>query len=398
MVNRGKFFIEETSQEAQQIKDSLLIFSEELLLAKKWNRPSLLIAIYKSEYVREYAEALLEDLVKASQDSVVRHIVKKGRFDIPVELRGAYPSREDTIFFISGLRWGGGKSARNAYRALNVRREILIEEKIRAVFWLTETEAHGLPRFAPDFWAFRHRAIKIDDFYVQSFRTLSLLEMNFRWHGDVEKQTGVGDVEDSIQRAASLTEAMQESNTGTRDLAECFQLAYTLWKNTRYQEALALLEQALKEASRTQDATNQIKLLSGMGIVLYGLQEFDRSIDVMGRASVLNLEDEIVRNNLSMPLYRAGYVDKALDAIREAIKLGPKHPKSWRTLGSLYFDLGYFDDARLALQRSVKYEPQDPLAWFTLATIFSELGRSKQALHAFRKAHKIDASYAIPGE
>ena len=71
MVNRGKFFIEETSQEAQQIKDNLLIFSEELLLAKKWNRPSLLIAIYRSEYVREYAEALLEDMAIVTGGAVI---------------------------------------------------------------------------------------------------------------------------------------------------------------------------------------------------------------------------------------------------------------------------------------------------------------------------------------
>ena len=385
MTKNENFFIEETSQEAQKIKDRLLIFSEELDLAKKWNRPSLLIATYKSEYIRDYAEGILQSMLVAGNDTVVRYKVRKGGFDIPKEIRGL-PSSNNQVYFISDLRRGGGKSGRNAYRALNVRREILIEE----------AEAHGLPRFAPDFWAFRHRVSELDDFYIQSFRDPALLTTNLIWHDRVAQRANVEELELVHNNSTLLTQKISQGVSGFRDMKQLYVFAYALWKRGSNAEALSLLTQAQKVASDMKDSFLQSKILSGMGIVLLQLQRLDDSIAAFEKACALGLNDAIVWNNLSVPQYLVGRVEDAISAIKKAIDIKPKNPICWRSLGSIYFDLGYFDDARLAFQRSVKYDPQDPSAWHILGTVLFELENIPQARHAFRKANKIDASFEIP--
>jgi tetratricopeptide (TPR) repeat protein len=395
MVKNDNFFKEETSYEVQKIKDRLLIFSEELELAKKWNRPSILIATYKSEYVRNYAEGILQAMLAEGNDTVIRYKVRKGGFDVPSEIRGL-PSSHNQVYFISDLRRGGGKSGRNAYRALNVRREILIEEEIRAVFWLTEVEAHGLPRFAPDFWAFRHRVIKLDDFYIQSFRDPDLLARNLIWHDKVEQGANAAELEHILNDSTLLAKKIAQGVSGFRDMKQLYLFAYTLWKRGSSAEALSLLTQAQKFALDMKDMSLQNKILSGMGIVLLRLQRLEDSLATFEKACVLDLNDATVWNNLSVPRYLVGRVDDAISAIKKAIDIKPKTAIYWRSLGSVYFDLGYLDDARLAFQRSVKYDTQDPIAWYTLGTILGELENIPQARHAFRKANKIDASFAIP--
>jgi tetratricopeptide (TPR) repeat protein len=67
--------------------------------------------------------------------------------------------RRESVFSVLGLSRGGGTRNANAYRALNMRRELLVDYDIRALFWLNKAESRSLSRIAPDFWAFRHRVI-----------------------------------------------------------------------------------------------------------------------------------------------------------------------------------------------------------------------------------------------
>jgi tetratricopeptide (TPR) repeat protein len=136
---------------------------DELMLAKKWDRPCISFAVYQSEYVREDIQTILEKSLIENGNTILNYTVEKTHCDVALELRD-HPGRAQTIFFISGLRWGGGKGRSNAYHALNMHREYLVEEKIKSVFWLSKNEARFLARHAPDFWAFRSNVIEFFDF------------------------------------------------------------------------------------------------------------------------------------------------------------------------------------------------------------------------------------------
>ncbi len=133
----------------------------ELRLAIKFNRPAILFAVYRSDLVRAEADAQLARKLTDLGQHIVRIQVSQTDYDVPALLAN-YPNRENTVFFVRNLRWGEDEG-REAYRALNIRREYFVEERLHAVFWLTETELRDLAIFATDFWAFRHRTVEFID-------------------------------------------------------------------------------------------------------------------------------------------------------------------------------------------------------------------------------------------
>jgi tetratricopeptide (TPR) repeat protein len=142
--------------------DRVDVLFDELSLAIRWDRPSILLAVYDSEFVRKDAESILSGRLSPLGQRILDFEVTKPDFDIPLAL-SRHPRHHKIVFFVSGLKWGGGKGGNNAYRALNIRRELFVDHKIRAVFWLHRPEAAALPRQAPDFWAFRHRVLEFSD-------------------------------------------------------------------------------------------------------------------------------------------------------------------------------------------------------------------------------------------
>src|SRR5512135_1900538 len=140
-------------------EENLNILLEELLLAGKWSRPSILLAVLKSKFGQEKAQKALEERLTSQGQKVIHILVDKERSDIP-HLMVAAPAADRSVFFVSNLDWGGGPDHRDAYRALNMYRELFVDNHLRLVLWLTTNEASALARFAPDFWSFRHRVVE----------------------------------------------------------------------------------------------------------------------------------------------------------------------------------------------------------------------------------------------
>jgi tetratricopeptide (TPR) repeat protein len=161
-MGKSKLSSNKNQQQIESLEERVDILFEELMLAVKWHRPSILLAIYESEFVCAEAQAMLESKLSKLGQGVSRLKVNTERSDVPMFL-SKYPEREKTIFFIRGLRLSAKQGGYHAYRALNIRRELLVDHQIRVVFWITEKEAADLPVHAPDFWAFRHRAIEFLD-------------------------------------------------------------------------------------------------------------------------------------------------------------------------------------------------------------------------------------------
>jgi tetratricopeptide (TPR) repeat protein len=145
-----------------EFEDRVNIVLDELSLGIQWERPGIIVAVYRSELIKNRVQAIIAKSLEVSGQSVIHYSVDKIHYDIPLELRD-HPKKEQVVFFVDGLRWGGGRGYSNAYRALNMHREYLIEGNIRAIFWLTQKEAKQLARFSPDFWVFRHKVIEFLD-------------------------------------------------------------------------------------------------------------------------------------------------------------------------------------------------------------------------------------------
>ncbi|MCZ7667844.1 MAG: hypothetical protein M5U34_11835 [Chloroflexi bacterium] len=135
------------SSETPDLAERIDALFQELQLAIKFDRPSILLAVYRSEFVREDVEAALTSRLLELNQQTERVYINEQNHDLPLYLRER-ADRAQTVFFVSGIRFGGGDDGQNAYRALNIRREYFVEYKLRLVLWLTEEEERLLPRYA----------------------------------------------------------------------------------------------------------------------------------------------------------------------------------------------------------------------------------------------------------
>jgi tetratricopeptide (TPR) repeat protein len=141
-------------------KEILKTFTEELEMAIHWDRPSLLLLTYDdSMQFRLFIYQLLVSINILGLEPVFVPVTPE-TYDIPLLLR-AEPDREKKAFIITGLDNGGGMEIGHAYKALNIRRELLIEDKVKTIFCLNRTESKKIPTDALDFWVFRHRSFEL---------------------------------------------------------------------------------------------------------------------------------------------------------------------------------------------------------------------------------------------
>ena len=140
-------------------KEGMEIIKDEIQLAYNWQRPSILLAIQKSKLDQLKNQLALEQELKKTNKIVKWLNVDNNNPDIINIMCGA-PDHNEVVFFVSGIGHTSNIDNIKIYNALNLHRELLVEQNIRVVFWLTELEAAKLPYYAPDFWAFRHRVIE----------------------------------------------------------------------------------------------------------------------------------------------------------------------------------------------------------------------------------------------
>jgi hypothetical protein len=151
-------------------KERIEVVLDELSLGIRWDRPSLILAIYRSEHIKKAVQSHLVNSLKGSGQAIFHYFVDESHYDIPIDLMN-HPSHGRAVYFVTGLRWGGGRGYSNAYRALNMHREYFVEANIRAIFWLSKYEAKQCSRFAPDFWAFRHKVVEFPELPPQNNKT-----------------------------------------------------------------------------------------------------------------------------------------------------------------------------------------------------------------------------------
>lgn len=131
---------------------------DELELALKLMRPSLILVVSASRSIRRSARIMLQDWLELRGVRVERFsAARQGNDDVPLLLANKRKI-EESVYFIERI----GKGGDPAFRALNVRREYFVDHRVRAVFWLDEDEEKRIAELAPDFWAFRHLVVALE--------------------------------------------------------------------------------------------------------------------------------------------------------------------------------------------------------------------------------------------
>ena len=343
----------------EPFEDRVDILFHELELATKWQRPSVLLAIYSSDTIRDDADIALENRLHNLGQSAY-HIKIKNQKNADVSLLiSELANLSNVIFFVEGLHWGAGEEDRCTYRTLNKSREFFIENQIRVVFWLTENEAIDLAHFAPDYWSFRHRVIEFFDSPKSGPVSPHVLES--AWQGEGESDGAAEDLDAKIALRVALLTDLPKSNELTSSRANLLlTLGMLHWRRGDNEKASQFLNTALDLAAGMEDARFEALCFNAIALVETGL----------------------------------GRIEAAIQAYQNAIGLAPEHISAWNALGNLYRKLERNDDALAAFQKAVEQNSSDAVGWFGLGDLQLALGRAGDAIYAFLKSIEFSPNYA----
>src|SRR5512140_1479622 len=370
------------------------ILARELELAIKWQRPCVLLVVYSSEYVRTDVEAALENHLFDLGQKAVRLQLKNRQDENVVSLLREFKDPDHAVFLVHGLHWGH-EDASGTYSTLNLQREFFIERQVRAVFTLTQNEIVALARFAPDFWAYRHRVIE----FAESPRAERLLQeaLESAWQGTGEYADEYEDTDAKISfRESMLTELPQgEEATAVRGNL-LLTLAILNWRRGDFEKASEQLHDALKIATRIEDSWFEAECYNALALIKTSSEQPDEAINAYKQAIHLAPDQIFAWNNLGNLCARIGRNDEAMYAFRKAIECNPKDPIAWNGLANLHFKLGYVDDAVAGYRKAIQYMPSFAQPWNGLGDVYANMGRSDEAMKAYHQSIDLNKQYITP--
>ncbi len=352
--------------------DTLL---EELLLADKWKRPSILLAVHKSKFGQDKAETALERKLNKLGLTVTHIMVDQAHSNVP-HLILSVPAPAQTVFFISNIDWGGGPDKKDAYRALNIYREHFVENHVKAVFWLTVSEAAALPRYAPDFWAFRHRVIEFTGQRLP--RKINLPAGVLIW--DIQNPV---DIFDTLQARITVREELLaklpnniEARSARIDLLN--NLGYLYWANGDSDTASQKLEAGLELAGEQFAGRSRSSLLNGLAIISYDAENYGRSANIYEQALIDSPANSSLLINLATTSRALGRNQEAISVARRAIKVVPQDSRVWNVLGYIYTAMGKFDEALACFEKASHLAPRFAAYHLALAICYDLVERSDE--------------------
>ena len=240
--------------------------SEEIELALQWNRPSILLAVHNSKTGRIDAQRSLEREIVKREKQVARINIESAKPDV-IRAMSETPNSLDMVFFVSGIENADQESDGQVYRALNIRRELLVEKHICVVFWLSESEAANLPRLAPDFWAFRHRVVEFAP--KHGTKKQSIPTGLFFWEG--QTQWMEQDTSNNILAYYEdlLMQLPTDGGAAVAYIETLLKLAYYSWLVNNLNKFESCLKDGIEFLKKYPIPQYQAWILSAKGIGLY---------------------------------------------------------------------------------------------------------------------------------
>lgn len=366
--------------------ENLNILLEELTLAGKWDRPSILLAVHKSKFSQEKAEKELEARLTKLGERVAVIKVDKEHSDVPHLMIGM-PDSARSVFFVSNIDWGSGADRKDAYRALNIYRELFVDHHLRAVLWLTGNEAATLARFAPDFWSFRHRVVEFTGQRIP--RQVKLPSGVLLW--DIQNPV---DPFDSLEARIAVREELLarlphnvEARSSRIDLL--YNLGYLHWFEGNAQEASGNFSAGLELAAGPFAEGIRPSLLNGLAVVCYESQDYAGAADLLQQALQLDPENTTVLINLGVTSNALGRNQEAVRLSRQATKLKARDARTWSAQGYVHAAIGKFDEAIASFDKAIELAPREAAYHAAFAICCALVERTDDAARALEAARKL---------
>jgi Flp pilus assembly protein TadD len=375
---------------SKAFKEGIATLKDEIQLAFQWHRPSILLAIHGSNTGRLKAQQTLEkDLKKTNKR--VEYIKVDGKSPDVISIMSETPNHDEIVFFISGVGSTESMANGDVYSALNLHRELLVEDHIRAVFWLSESEAANLPSRAPDFWAFRHRVVEFSS--NRGTRKNALPAGLLLWKDqfpliDQETQRNALAYQEDV-----LARLPQEESALTTRIETLLTLAHICWilnDSRKFSNYLAL---GFALTEKYSIPHFQTWLLNAKGIGLYEAEKQGEAILLFKQALTRESHNSILMMNLSVAYHALGRSRDAILIGKRAIKQDANNPRLWNVLGYLYLSMGKLADAIESTKRAQQMDSDNIHMYYSLAVCYYKNGQFDACGEEMRKAGEISPRY-----
>ena len=160
----------------------------------------------------------------------------------------------------------------------------------------------------------------------------------------------------------------------------------------REDKAAATLEEFEKSSQNdrtTKENQTQAKHLVQQADELAMKNDFAGSLAVLQQAIAMDATYPAAYSQLAKLYYSAGDIEKASDAIGQALERAPYHPEYLYVRGKILEKQGKIEDALGAFQRTVLVNPKESDAYFEMGAIYQQRGERAKALAAYEKAVEI---------
>lgn len=390
---QAKEFDKKKSPHSKGFTEGINALYDEIQLAFQWRRPSILLAIHTTPGGQLIAQQFLEKkLLKTNQK--VKRITPEN--DNPDVINTVYstPNHEKTVFFISGLERANQLSPEgNVYRALNIHREHLVEQKICAVFWLTEIEAANLPRLAPDFWAFRHRVIEFAP--KRGPRNPSTPSGLFLWKDQLPWMDLDAQKKQTAYYEDLLSHLPDDENATTTRLDTTLKLVQLHWQLNNHEHFSRHLKNILAILNAHANLQYHGWTLNVKGIKLFEDGDKQGARTCFEQALAIEPDNSLFIVNSGVAAHGVGKNREAILAVKRALKINPDNIYLWHVLGLLYLFVGKPQNAVETLEMAAEKEPHDLNVQFTLAIGYSKNNQTEACAALLEKLGKRTAEQNI---
>jgi tetratricopeptide (TPR) repeat protein len=372
---------------SKSFKEGIGILAEEIELALQWSRPSILLAVHNSKTGSIDAQRSLEQLI-VKRKKQVTHINVEGANPDVIRVMSETPNSGDMVFFVSGIGNADQVSGGKVYRALNIRRELLVEKSICVVFWLNGSEAANLPRLAPDFWSFRHRVVEFAP--KHGTKKQSLPVGLFLWGEQIPwMEEGVQKIKKLEYYEEFLRQLPSEDSATVIYIDTILKLVQFSWLLNDLKKFSAYLKDGINFLEKYSIPQYQAGMLNAKGIGLYEEgNKKDASLH-FAQALIYDPNNSAIMMNTGIAAYGLGKNRDSILTGKRAIKKDPGNFHLWRVLGYLFLSVGKIEDAVEAMTKAQDINPHSLDTYYSLAVCYYKNEQLAECAKELSKAEKI---------
>lgn len=198
-----------------------------------------------------------------------------------------------------------------------------------------------------------------------------------------ESLAAYGEAEDAWKKMADLLLEEGKEN-GAKEFIEKAQEArsfcgMSLFKLGRYQEALDIIDSALK--IKPDSPTEW----SNRGFVLSALGRNEEALEAFEKALSLDPESPKILTSKGIVYFRMGLSEKALETFDRALATEPKQASDWACKLPRF---SFFSRNKAPIMR-----PDNAETWYWKGNVLLELGEKEKALEAYKTALESDPEH-----